>query len=145
MQDIRFTVPAIPIAQPRPRAFSVGPFRSRIVSAPAGHPVKTFKASCRMAAQEAYSGPPLEGPLALSLIFVMPRPANKRWKKRPMPRMPHTCKPDADNLVKSFKDALNKIMWNDDSQIYELRCVKTIAAGDEQPHVEVVIWSGSGA
>jgi Holliday junction resolvase RusA-like endonuclease len=144
MDDIRFEVPAIPVAQPRPRAFSVGQFRSRIVSAPAGHPVNAFKASCRLAASVAYSGAPLEGPLALTLIFVLPRPASKRWKKRAMPREPHTSRPDTDNLVKSIKDSLTKLIWNDDSQIYDLRACKVIAAGDEQPHVEVVIWKGSG-
>jgi Holliday junction resolvase RusA-like endonuclease len=142
VEDIRFHVPAIPIAQPRPRAFAVGPFRSRIVSAPSGHPVHDFKATCRMAAVEAYAGQPLAGPLALSLIFVLPRPSAKRWKRQAMPRLPHTGRPDTDNLIKSVKDSLNKVIWNDDSQIFELRAVKVIAAGDEQPHVEVVIWQG---
>jgi Holliday junction resolvase RusA-like endonuclease len=38
-----------------------------------------------------------------------------------MPRLPHTSKPDRDNLDKAVMDALKGIAWIDD--------------GDEQPHV----------
>lgn len=38
-----------------------------------------------------------------------------------------TTKPDIDNVVKSIFDALNKIAYNDDSQIYSLRVIKIYA------------------
>lgn len=82
---------------------------------------------------------PLEGPLRVELVFVMPRPGYLRWKRRPMPRQHHTSTPDAENLAKSFLDALTGLVWRDDSQVAELHLVKLIASGDEQPHVEVHI------
>lgn len=84
-------------------------------------------------------GAPMQGPLALSLVFVLPRPQKLIWKTREMPRAWHTGKPDSDNLQKSLKDALTKLMWVDDAQVCRVDAVKYIAAGDEQPHVEVVI------
>jgi Holliday junction resolvase RusA-like endonuclease len=139
MDDIKIHVPAIPIAQPRPRAVSVAG-RSMIVSNPAKHPVTAYKATCRLAAAEVYSGPPLTGPLALSILCVLPRPANRVWKTRPMPREPHDKRPDFDNLAKACTDALTGLIWKDDSQLYEVRVVKVIASFDEQPHVEIVVW-----
>jgi hypothetical protein len=43
----------------------------------------------------------------LSLIFVIPMPSSWSKKKRlSMIGQPHTVKPDLDNLIKAFKDAL---------------------------------------
>lgn len=132
-----FQVPCIPVAQPRQR--------HRVVQAhgrtfaqnftPAKHPVQDYKATVRMLAQEHYTGAPIEGPLRLELVFVLPRAKGLIWKTKPMPRLWHCSKPDADNLAKSTKDALNGLLWRDDSQIAALRVNKFIASGDEQPHV----------
>jgi Holliday junction resolvase RusA-like endonuclease len=56
-----------------------------------------------------------------------------------MPRQWHTGKPDVDNLAKALYDALKGIVWRDDSQIVQSFSDKLIAAGDEQPRVEVSI------
>lgn len=137
MSDIRFIVPAIPVAQPRQRHGIVnGHVRNYT---PADHPVNAFKAAARIAANLAYKGAPLTGPLTVDMTFVMPRPADKMWKKKPMPRYPHEGKPDRDNLIKSIQDGLNGLLWRDDSQIYAGNTLKVVAAGDEQPHVEVVV------
>jgi len=135
---ISFTVHANPIAQPRPRAFSTSG-RPRIVSAPSRHPVIDFKASCRLAASVAYDGPPLDCAVSVRIGFVMPRPKYKIWKTKPMPSEPHDKKPDLDNLAKAVLDSLNALIWRDDSLISDLFVSKRIAAGDEQPHVSVVI------
>jgi Holliday junction resolvase RusA-like endonuclease len=36
-------------------------------------------------------------------------------------------------------DALNGLAWRDDAQIHTLNISKVVAAGDEQPHVQVRI------
>lgn len=115
----------------------MGPFRSRIVSAPAGHPVAAFKATCRMAAAAIFTGPLLDGPISVTVVCVFPRTKDKIYKKQAMPRLPHCVRPDCDNVAKSVLDALTGIVWRDDKQIYELRVLKQVAAGDEQPHCEV--------
>lgn len=142
-------VPAVPVAQPRPRAtMAHGRKGARIhevtsIKAADGtrkpHPIVAYKGTVRMAASDAYKGAPLDGPLAVSIECVMPRPTKYRWKTRPMPRLPHTCKPDCDNLAKSTLDALAQLLWVDDAQITDLKVSKWIAAGDEQPHVVIEV------
>jgi Holliday junction resolvase RusA-like endonuclease len=131
---IKFAIPAIPVAQPRQRHNARG--HSYI---PSSHPVHSFKATARLAAEQAYQGPPLEGALYVHVVFVMPRPQAMCWKRKPTPREWHTGRPDADNLAKSVWDACNGILWRDDSQIAVCRVEKVIAAGDEQPRVEIQI------
>lgn len=137
MTTIYFDVPAVPVPQPRQRHARRGNFVHNYT--PADHPVQSFKASVRMAAQKAYKKKPLDRPIKLTLVFVLPRPQRLIWKKRDMPRCRHTAKPDLDNLVKSVKDALSKLVWRDDSLICSLIASKYHASGDEQPHVEVTI------
>ena len=139
---IEFTIPAVPVAQPRQRhrIISSGGMSFANNYTPTKHPVNAFKASARMALESAYKGAPLVGPLAMSVVFVFPRPTNRVWKSKPMPRERHTKKPDCDNLLKSLKDSLSGLAYADDAQICEYREVtKWIASGDEQPHVEVTI------
>lgn len=61
------------------------------------------------------------------------------WKRRPMPRDWHGIKPDSDNCIKSLKDSLKGLVWADDSQVCDERIFKFVAAGDEQPHVDVMV------
>lgn len=136
---IRFIVPAVPVAQPRQRSTSIG--GHQVNYTPAKHPVNAFKASVRMAFAEAYQGPPLEGPLSLSVVFVFPRPKGMVWKNKPMPRVDKISRPDADNCTKAVKDSLHGLAWRDDSQVsrYHEPFGKFIASGDEAAHVEVEI------
>jgi Holliday junction resolvase RusA-like endonuclease len=61
---------------------------------------------------------PIEGPVELSVSAIYLRPKsqkNARWK---------TSRPDADNLSKLLKDALNKVAWRDDAQVVSLHMWK---------------------
>ncbi len=127
---IQFIVPAVPVAQPRARATTVNGM-ARMYEAKKSHPVHDFKASVRLSASQAYQGPPLDYPLNLWLAFVFPSKLKSRvWKP---------TKPDIDNLVKSFCDALNSLLWIDDGQIVQLIVTKEHASSDEQPHVLAVV------
>ena len=147
-RTIEFTVPAVPVAQPRGRATASGG-RARIYSHTTNnnnttgdsrpHPIVAFKATVRMAASEAYTGPPLLGPLRVDVLAVFPRHSDKIWKRKPMPRYRHVEKPDRDNLDKAVLDALKGITWRDDCQICDGRIQKWRASGDEQPHVVITI------
>jgi Holliday junction resolvase RusA-like endonuclease len=142
VEVIKFTVPAVPIAQPRPRAVAGGggSAYARMIEASSSHPVYAFKASVRMAAAAAYEGPPLDVPLQMSLLFVMPRPQSMRWKTRTMPRAPYCAKKkDWDNLGKAVSDALNEVLYTDDGLLWNVNVTKVYAAGDEAPHVEVTV------
>ncbi len=142
-EPIAFTIPAVPIAQPRPRAVSFGG-KARMYGAAVKHPVNAFKASCQMAAMEAYKGAPLDGPVSLLVLFVMPRPQAKIKKRGDNPRYPHISRPDFDNLGKSLCDALTGILWRDDSQLWSVEIRKVVAAASEQPRVTVSVFTGLG-
>ena len=149
---LELTIPAVPVAQPRPRATMAGK-HARVheqtyikgdkatgrESRP--HPIVAFKATVAQVVSQAYTGPPINQPMRVLITCVFPRPANKRWKKKPMPREPYTSRGrnDWDNLGKSVCDALNEVVWVDDGLIWDGRVIRLIAAGDEQPHVELVI------
>jgi len=143
MPTVSFVVPGVPVAQPRQR--------TRIVEAedrtytqnytPAKHPVNAFKAAVALAVAAAYQGPPLEGPLRVSVLFLLPRPGRLIWKRREMPRVWAPVKPDRDNLEKSLQDALNGQLWADDAQIVAGAVRKMYASGDEQPHTEVEVMT----
>lgn len=87
----------------------------------------TFEAKLTYAAQVAMNGrPPLDGPLRVSVDVYMPIPESKpkRWKLLALAqRLWPTKKPDADNFAKVL-DAMNMIVWVDDSQIVDLHVRK---------------------
>jgi len=140
---IEFRVPCVPVAQPRQRHRIVktktgGQFVHNYT--PTGSPVNAFKAAVFDSCARAYSGPPLNCPLSMSVSFVFPRPANKIWKTRQMLREPYIAKKnDWDNLGKSVCDALNKLLFTDDGLLCQVTVERWIASGDEQPHCEIRI------
>ena len=70
---------------------------------------------------------PLEGRLSVELVFVF-EPARSWTKKKRAAahsgELPHTIKPDLDNLIKLALDSLNGLVWRDDTQIDEIKASK---------------------
>ena len=142
---IALRIATVPIAQPRQRTTIRTTRDGKIFTGnytPANHPVRQFKADVRAAVSRVLSAP-LDGPVALRVVFVLPRPKRLIWKRREMPRLPHTARPDLDNLVKAIKDSLNGLAWRDDSQVVELSAGKCYASGNELPGVELAIEEAS--
>ena len=150
---IRFTVPGLPVAQPRQRhRIAAGAGRQWVQNyTPSKSPVNEYKAAVRLAAAQVVNAP-LNGPLSISVVFVFPRGTKPTWLKKHSSwfwawkdgqRVPHIARPDRDNLDKSTLDALKGIVFLDDKQAYCGRIEKWIAAGDEPAHVEVVIETHS--
>jgi Holliday junction resolvase RusA-like endonuclease len=136
LATITFTVLGVPVAQPRPKVVTVRG-RGMAISNPRKHPVVAFKEAVKLEAQQAYKGAPLEGPVALTVTFFMPRPKSMIWKTKPMESQWHIAKPDSDNLVKAVKDALSGLLWKDDSQVCGLIVHKLITCGGKKPRVEI--------
>ena len=133
---IEIIVPAVPVAEPRKRTRVVGNFATHYT--PTDSPVNAFKATVKLATQMAIaSRSSFTGPVAIDLLFAFPRTAGQVWAKKPMPRLMHTKKPDADNLAKSVLDALNGLLWIDDAQVCSLTVTKVICSGDERPFVRI--------
>ncbi|OES46197.1 hypothetical protein BA724_16375 [Domibacillus iocasae] len=81
----------------------------------------------------------LEGPFQVTVIVY--KPILKRFSKKKLAEVEAgtlrpVTKPDVDNYVKGIKDALNKVIWKDDSQVVDLNVSKFYS---ESPRVEVVI------
>lgn len=107
---ISFTVPGIPVAKARARVIV------RNGKAHAYTPDKTanHENNVRVFAYNA-GVTPLEGPLSLSCLFVLPFPKSMSKKKR-LTAYP-TKRPDIDNYLKATLDAMNGIGFLDDAQI----------------------------
>ena len=82
---------------------------------------------------------PIEGPVKLDILFIFPRPKNRIWKTKPMPREWKTTRPDLDNLEKAAIDGMNGVAFKDDGQVCSKHTMKVIAAGDEIPRVIIRI------
>lgn len=78
-------------------------------------------------------------PLGLLLEFIFPRPKSHFTSKGLRPTAPrfHTGKPDCSKLVRSVEDALNGIVWDDDSRVAVLIASKVYASEGESPGVHV--------
>ena len=108
-----------PVPQLRPRVSSRGGY-VRVYDPPK---VKQFKSLLRSLAVHQYARPPLLGPLSVSLTFY--RPVQKsisqsERERRLSNESKPVVKPDTDNYIKSTLDALNGILWHDDSQIVKI-------------------------
>lgn len=130
---ITITIPGVPVAKGRPKAVRMGKTGIRMYT-----PAKTadYEASCRTAAMVAMQGKaPLAGALFVSFVLHMPIPASLSLKKQvALNGKPHVKKPDASNVVKAVEDALNGVVWHDDSQIAHLSVQKVYSL---EPRVEV--------
>jgi len=134
--QVFFRVPAVPVAQPRPRAVIRGS-HAGVVGAATKHPIYAFKAAVMAAFRSVYQGPPVDDcDIALTLIFVMPRAGKCRGEGRQPYRVKRN---DFDNLAKSVADALNQLAWADDGLIHAAYVERWYAAADEAAHVDVTI------
>ena len=130
-----FTIYGKPAAQARPRFANGRSYR-------AGRSVQ-WEANAAQALAQAYAasyGAPTgrKEPLSVTVLAVFPRPSRLVWKRRAMVRLPHTTKPDLDNIAKSVLDALTLSgIIGDDSVVHQLHLAKCIGAGDEVPRVEI--------
>lgn len=121
---IRFTVPgnAVPFARA-----GGGKNTPRFTPAKQRSAMGVVKLFCQRSMAGAA---PLEGPVELSIAayYLPPKSGPRRhWK---------TSRPDADNLSKLIKDALNTVAWRDDAQVVSLHVWKQY---DAVARVAVVI------
>ena len=144
---ITLRIPGEPLAMPRAKAVARGE-QVRMYT-PTSRKTKSglrqstgvaeYKALMRCMAAEQYTGPLLEGPVRIDCLWVFQRTKGMMWKKKPMPRIPKSNKPDRDNLDKMVLDSLTGVILSDDDQVVCGYLEKVYAAGDEQPHTLITI------
>lgn len=80
-----------------------------------------------------------KGPIQANIVFYIKRPKYMLHKKYENRIIPHTKKPDIDNLAKAILDALNGTLYIDDSQIYSLNLTKFYCDKEQDPKVVVTL------
>lgn len=133
-RKVEFTIPGCPIAKGRPRFSRQGTF------------VRTFtpEKTCRYEQLVQLSfmqadQPKLNGAVRVKILAYFPIPKSASKKKQKMMaegEIRHTTKPDGENVSKAILDALNKMAYDDDSNIVELHIEKWYS---EEPRAEITI------
>ena len=138
MQKLMFEIPGSPIGQGRPKFSTINGH------AKAYDPEKSrnYKAYVKMLATQAMKENDFEmitGPCAIQIFafFDVPKSKSKKFKEAALEGKERpTKKPDADNIVKAILDALNGLIYKDDSCIVDLHCIKYYS---DVPRVEVYV------
>ena len=141
MKDLHFFVPGKPRTSGSKRPFVI-PSTGKAILVPASKKQKPWQDAIKWAAMQAFSKQiPWEGPLLLLLVFTRPRPKGhygtgrnegvlKEWAEVLRP----TGKPDVLKLGRAVEDAMNGIVYLDDSQIVEEHLSKVYG---KKPGVDV--------
>ena len=135
MEIIKFRIPGKVQPQGRPRASSRGGY-VRLYDPPTS---RDYKKHVKEVAKEYAPSEPLEGPLHVRMTFS--KQYLKSWTKKQRANAEDgillpTTKPDIDNLSKGIMDALNGVIWKDDSQVVELLLSKIY---DDEHYADVEI------
>lgn len=131
VRPVVFKVHGRPVPLPRPRVF-----KGRAVSITSTK-ARAWKGAVRAEAEQAAAASgwiPSHRPLRLSLVFVYKRP-KKHFDSKGLvlERYAHaymTARPDIDNLAKMIMDAVNDVLYVDDSQVIYLTATKQYGAED---------------
>ena len=134
--SIQITILGDPKAQKRARACNVGRYINIY------DPSSKEKRNLLKIIQDKAPEKPFTNPLALTIYYFMSRPkghygtGKNAGKLKDNAPVQHSKKPDLDNLIKLTIDAMNKVFFYDDSQIYKLTTSKVY---DEKPRTEILI------
>lgn len=132
MVHLQFTVPGAPKGKGRPR-FG----RGRTYTPKTTVDYERLVRIC--AADQLGDIEPLSGPVYLSLTATFPIPASWPKAKKQLAEggsLWHIAKPDSDNILKIVCDALNEVLWLDDSQVCLAKVSKKYG---REPGVVVVV------
>lgn len=129
--QFRLDVAITPKGQGRPR------FNAASSRAYTPKTTRDYVDALRAAAMTQWSDAPLEGPLKVSVVALMPLPKSARGRTH------HLQKPDLDNIVKAAIDALlpHKTwpgVFADDCQIVSLKARKDWAVDGA---LSICVWS----
>lgn len=131
------TIPGVPRGKGRPR-FVRASGRTYTPEQTA-----SYEAVIRYEAALVMRGePPMDGPLALSVVAVLPVPTSWSRRKRDAAvagAVWPTSRPDLDNYVKAACDALNAIVYRDDSQIVRMEAIKKYG---DAPCLSIMVTRG---
>lgn len=137
---LRFKVMGEPVGQGRPRFTTI----SGHVRAYEPKGSTEEKAAIRLMAQQAmaeqgWSLPSPEMPLKVEIKSCRKAPSGRqKWFAEAglLEAVMPLGKPDGDNIVKLYLDAMNGVVYPDDKQVYDIHIIKMYA---DAPYTEVVV------
>ncbi len=142
MESLKLTIPGEPMAVQSMKVARAGKFIRKYQP----KAVVNWKAYIRtyIATTLPDGWEPLRGALFVKYTFVFPilKSASKRTKEaiRCGEKVYKATRPDlSDNLKKGLNDALNGLVWNDDSQIAKEKAEKIYG---DVPRIEIVVREG---
>ena len=129
-------VNGVPKAQPRPRMARNGHVYNPNSADSWKEEVKAaFLPFCRRRR-------PLTDPIHLRVDFFLPKPKDLKIGRGN--KVPHTKKPDADNLLKAVMDAMTEAgVWKDDAQVFWPEAPKWYAQDKTGAEITVEIYKES--
>ena len=140
-----------PKGQPRPRSFAR---KVTAISKKTGQPEQVWKARVfdkgtaegwksliALAARDHLPPSPLACPVRVDVEFHFRRPLRLQKKSSPEGFIPHTAKPDRDNLDKAVLDSLTQIgFFQDDALVVEGTITKRYTRIDSAPGAIIEIF-----
>lgn len=141
---VQFSVFGTPKGQPRVRAFARGGKASVFDPGTADG----WKHLVVLAAASQQPKEPIDEMVAMSIIFLLPRPKRLCTKKASaLHLVPCTSKPDLDNAVKAVLDALTQAGWfKDDALVYSVFVEKYYADQGARPGANIrITWGADGS
>ena len=126
-----FNIPGNPIPQQRPRMTKSG-----TVYNPQAQEKKVIAALFR--SQMSRKGYLIahDGHITVELMSYMPKPSSLSQKRLKCEFLPHTIKPDVDNIAKFYLDCMNGVVFRDDSQVISLTSKKIYC---NKPRVQIFL------
>lgn len=142
MIDIPFVVPIVPRGQPsiRARAFIDPATKKPVASTYQPKEAAQWKSDLAVYAEQFRPAQPIDAPIRLDLLAVMPRPKSKMRRADPPGLIECLSKPDIDNIRKAVQDAL-KTWWRDDALICAGQSLKAYAEKDGFPRLVLRVRS----
>jgi Holliday junction resolvase RusA-like endonuclease len=121
-QVVRIVIPGVPRAWERAgHRIGRNAAGKQFIASYTPNQTRAEQGAVKLFATRAMHGQsPLDGPIDLRLCAYMPIP--RSWSQRKQSSalagtIYPTAKPDCDNVLKSFMDAVKAIVWRDDSQV----------------------------
>ena len=127
-QRVEFVVRGLPVPQGSTRAWMV---KGRPVITSAAKGLGVWRRLIADVAQQHAPAAPWQGPVAVQLTFLLPKPKSAPKRRRVWPAK----RPDLDKLARAALDALTYIVWADDSQVIDLHATKDYGP----PGVRVIV------
>jgi len=135
---LRIVVDGVPVAKGRPKFTTVNGFGRSYTPAKTRN-YENWVRMCGVQAMNLAGRNTMDEALDLTMVAHVPIPASwskKRQRMAALGEIRATKRPDLDNFLKAVKDALNGIVWRDDSQIVNL-CARKVYG--EHPKLVITV------